>query len=593
MMALLPDNNSNLDIISDSAMTLIQDRRQAWESLSSSSFAKLTPHLGSFVITFAIVVFWIFVFITGQPAPFIDDIFYTGAAINFAKHGVMYNPHLRLSWPFLTSFNIYPPIEQFALGYWLSFWGISTNSVLSFFMVCNMITSLAITRLITHLGLHRINVLIAVFIVANSVLFLGLRVDAFGLACIFSGIALTITKPNKLIYIFLGSFLAFIGSISAPSYLIPGISWFLVTSYFSFRSSPQILGQLASWFLGAVAAGLAFLASISLDVGDFLHNFLFHAKMNFHPPTAGIFVVLLIIAIAACASSARLRLIAIALGIATISFLIHPGPTGFELLVQLCATGIIAVETLLAERRISAMVLRSALLASLFIIGLPWLGYAIHSLLEHPSRAELESLEQSKLLAAHYESLGKSIAIDPFVARKYYDFRIPDRAVDWRWGITVADGERYRLRDDVTEDGINGIWLLDSFLLESYYNYVDRLGFAELRQAAISSRTVTDSYRIVRDDQLGIIRLEPANITDPRDIVAYVFRQMTFLEPGFEWWRIRVFELLPMRFMNKVFFGQNFVRYFPLGGFEDPILIDVLSKRLYRGDQMIFDGNRG
>jgi hypothetical protein len=538
--------------------------------LNSINFAKLTPRLGSLNITFAIISFWAFIFITGQPAPFNDDIFYTGAAINFAKHGVMYNPHLRLSWPFLTSFNIYPPTEQFALGYWLSFWGISTSSVLSFFMVCNMITSLAITRLIAHLGLHRINVLIAVFTVANSVLFLGLRVDAFGLACISIGIVLTITKSHKPIYIFLGSFLAFIGSISAPSYLIPGISWLFVASYFSFRSSPQILRQSTWLFLGAVAAGLVFLASISFNVDEFLHNFLFHAKMNFHPPKAGMVVVLLITAIAACASSARLRLIAIALGIATVSLLIHPGPTGFEPLLQLCVTGIIALETVLSKRPIWAMALRSALLASLVIIGLPWLGYAIHSLLDHPSRAELESLEQSKLLVARYQSIGKSIAIDPFVARRFYDFRIPDQAVDWLFGILVADGEGYRLRDDVTEEGINGIWVLDSFLLEDNYSDVDRLGFAELRQAAISSRKVTDTDKTVHD----------------------VFHHMAFLEVGFEWWRIRVFELLPKRFMNKVLFGQNFVRFFPLGGFEDPILIDVDSKRLYRGDQLIFNGTR-
>src|SRR5260370_5619028 len=108
-------------------MTLIRNRRIACGSLSGFSSAEIAPHLGSFIITFAIVVFWVFIFITGQPAPFNDDLFYTGAAINFAKHGVMYNPHLRLSWPFLTSFNIYPPTEQFALGYWLSFWWISTS----------------------------------------------------------------------------------------------------------------------------------------------------------------------------------------------------------------------------------------------------------------------------------------------------------------------------------------------------------------------------------------------------------------------------------------------------------------------------------
>jgi hypothetical protein len=480
----------------------------------------------------------------------------------------MYNPHLRLSWPFLTSFNIYPPLEQFALGYWLSFWGISTNSVLSFFMVCNVITSLAVTRLITHLRLHRIYVLIAIFIVANSVLFLGLRVDAFGLACISSGIVLTITKSNKLIYIFLGSLLAFIGSISAPSYSISGILWFFVVSYFSFRSSPDIQVQLTSWFLGAVVAGLAFLASISFDIDEFLHNFLFHAKMNFHPTGAGMFVLLLVIAIAACASSTQLRLTAIALGITTVSFLIHPGPTGFEGLLQPCVTGIIALETLLSERRIWAIILRSALLASLFIIGLPWLGFALHSLLDHSSRVKLGILEQSKLLVARYVNIGKSIAIDPFVARTYYDFRMPDQAVDWLFSLSVANGERYQLRYDLTEEGINGVWLLDSFVLENYYSDVDRLGFADLRQAATNSRKVTDTSRTVRD----------------------VFRHMAFLELGFGWWRIRVFELLPMRFMKTVFFGQNFVRFLPLGGFEDPVLIDVKSKRLYRGDQMVFDG---
>jgi hypothetical protein len=509
---------------------------------------------GPLVMSAAIIAFWICVFISRQPTPFIDDIFYTGAAINFAKHGVMYNPHLRLSFPFLTSFNIYPPTEQFALGYWLTFWGISTNSMLAFFMVCNAVTSLAAMRLINYFKLHSLNIILSVLIIANTVLFLGLRVEAFSLACISTGLALVITKAEKYYSAFVGSFLSVIGSISAPSYLIPGILWFLTAVYFSFCKGTNSARKLTWVCFGSSAAGLAFLSSINFNVGEFLRNFLFHSRMAFTPPKLGLVLILLTIAIAACASSSRLRLTSIALGITTISFVTNPGPRGWEPLLLVCITGIISLETLLSEKPQWAMALRSALLVSLCVIALPWIGYAMHHLLAHRSQAELDALEKSKALVSSFENLGKSIAIDPFVARRYFDYRIPSGAVDWYFGILVADRQGYRLREDVREEGINGIWLLDSFVLQNYYGSVDRLGFGDIREAAISS-------------------------------------QKAVFPMSFSWWRIRLFELTPMRFMNRIFFGQNFIRFSPLGGSEDPILIDVESRKVYRGDQVIFEGN--
>jgi hypothetical protein len=506
------------------------------------------------LISTGIIVFWLCVFISGQPAPFIDDIFYTGAATNFAKHGVMYNPHLRLTWPFLTSFNIYPPTEQFALGYWLVFWGISTSSVLSFYMLCNTASSLAAMRLVRYFNLHPINVFISVLIIANTVLFLGFRVEAFSLACISIGLVFVITKSDRPLFALIGSFLSVLGCISAPSYLIPGILWFSVASYFALRRSANALRELTWFLLGSSAAGLAFLGSINFDVNEFLHNFLLHSKLAFHPPNVGMLLILLSIAVAACWSSARLRLTSIAVGITTISFVINSGPRGWEPLLLLCVTVVIAIETLLSESPFWAIVLRSVFLVSLSIIALPWIGYGLHYLLDRPSQARLVSLKKSKVVVTRYESLGKSIALDPFVARTYYDFRIPDRAVAWGFSLSIVDAKGYRLREDLSEEGINGIWFVDSWVLENYYSDVDRLGLGDIRQAATSSRKE--------------------------------------ISTGFAWWRVRVFELLPRRFMNMIFLGQNFIRYFPLGGIEDPVIIDIESRKLYRGDQLIFESLR-
>ena len=125
----------------------------------------------SIVVVVIILFFWFFIYVTGQPTPFIDDIFYAGAATNFAKYGVMHNPQVRLTWPNLTTFNIYPPIQPFALGYWLALWGISTNAILLFFMTCYITASLAALMLIRYFRLHWSNIIIAVLIIANTVLF--------------------------------------------------------------------------------------------------------------------------------------------------------------------------------------------------------------------------------------------------------------------------------------------------------------------------------------------------------------------------------------------------------------------------------------
>src|SRR5262249_15744560 len=309
-------------------------------------------------------------------------------------------------------------------------------------------------------------------------------------------------------------------------------------------------------------AALAFLGSIDFNVGEFLRNFLFHSRMNFHPKL-GMELILLGIAIALCALSARLRLTSIALGITSISFIMSPG-RGWEPLSLLCVTVIAALETVFSEKPRYAAVLRSALGVSLFIIALPSLGYALHYLLDHPNPNQ-DFVEDSKALASTYESLGKSIAMDALVARKYFDFRIPDRAVDWAFGKAIADVNGYKLRD-ISEEGINGIWILDSSVLQNYCGDVDLLGFGDIRLAALNTRKeATTGLRWWR------VRL---------------------FEKGFPWWRARVFELLPARFMNMIFLGQNFIRFSPLGGSEDPVLIDVESRKLYRGNQLIFEGTR-
>lgn len=162
-----------------------------------------------------IVIFWLILFSLNYPPPHIDDLFFTGAAINLAKGGDFINPWLA-AWSdrVLDRFYVQPPFYSYTLAGWLSLAGISTQSLLFFQCLCYTTFSIFTALILRFYRFPRIASFCIVIAFSFWMLNMGLRQDALGMAYLAVGIWLAI-QDNPLGY-FLGFSLLGASVLTAP-----------------------------------------------------------------------------------------------------------------------------------------------------------------------------------------------------------------------------------------------------------------------------------------------------------------------------------------------------------------------------------------
>lgn len=85
-------------------------------------------------------VLYLLLFWAGAPLSNYDDLFYVGAAVNWAETGVLANPWLREHFPESPLFLQYPPIYPCILGSWFRLVGISELSLRTFSLLANLVS---------------------------------------------------------------------------------------------------------------------------------------------------------------------------------------------------------------------------------------------------------------------------------------------------------------------------------------------------------------------------------------------------------------------------------------------------------------------
>ncbi|HEY9850412.1 MAG TPA: glycosyltransferase family 39 protein [Leptolyngbyaceae cyanobacterium] len=255
-----------------------------------------------------IFAFWTVLFFLGYPLPGIDDIFFTGSAINLAQGGEFTNPYLEAWNSALSSGKYYfqPPFHSYTLAAWLKIAGVSTTSLRLFQYLCYNLFSLSCALLLRFYGFPRITALCTTVFFAvwqcnpNFFYSPGFRQDALGMAYLAFGLWL-LTKDNWWRY-FLGfTFLesaVFTSPITSAYGFSFGIS--ILTINFIYRNKNKSNAQyLTTIYLALLAStGLVFtifLVCINFELQTFLSDFLLTASWRQTATFKGFYLFITII----------------------------------------------------------------------------------------------------------------------------------------------------------------------------------------------------------------------------------------------------------------------------------------------------------
>ncbi len=143
----------------------------------------------------AIAVFWIILYALGEPLPFSDDLFLTGAAINMAAGHGFTNPFCPEYYTLgSTQFYYYLPLHSYILAGWIKLFGLSRSSLAFFQCTASALACFGLWRVMrdekTGLFLPLgISVCVAIYLGS-----MGLRPEALGLAFMAWGTLLLKSK---------------------------------------------------------------------------------------------------------------------------------------------------------------------------------------------------------------------------------------------------------------------------------------------------------------------------------------------------------------------------------------------------------------
>ena len=220
------------------------------------------------------------VFISGFPEPHVDDLFYTGIAINIANKGKLVDTlvtYLAEAGLQVDHFLQYPPFYFYVLGGWLRLFRVSANSLLLFQTTCYIIFCTFGSLILSFYRFPRAVSYYLCVVYLAGVITIGLRPDALGMAFLASGLWL-LTREGWLNYF--GGF----GLLCAAV-----LSWPTVVAYaFSLgiaiplthlardrtKINAQYLIKLVSSAFAAVLVNVGlFLIAINFDLSNFFHDF--------------------------------------------------------------------------------------------------------------------------------------------------------------------------------------------------------------------------------------------------------------------------------------------------------------------------------
>jgi hypothetical protein len=203
-----------------------------------------------------IIVYWVLLFFDQYPAPYLDDGFFIGAALNLAQHGVFSNP---LCDCFATigcsdHFFAYMPFHSYVLAAWIKLAGISTLSFCAFYAGLSLAVSLLIFRFIPagkYAPLHAVLICFTVYEFLGGV---GFRPDSLGL-CLFL-IGINVCQSKSLGIFFLKNLSLAAVVITYPNLGICAVLVSISSLVYPVAGPQRPVAQLIPKFLALLAAYL-------------------------------------------------------------------------------------------------------------------------------------------------------------------------------------------------------------------------------------------------------------------------------------------------------------------------------------------------
>ena len=397
------------------------------------------------------------------PAPGPDDLFYINPGIHLAKYGQLRNPLLDAQGFLSKDFLIYPPLFQYLLAGWLSVFGVSTVSILSFINLMYAGAALLLASIIrcefslsTPSWISTILFQVALLLSLGSA---GLRPDPCGLFILFSSIALRSTvRSNGVRFLeFLKSYAAWLLAGSAllvsPN-MLPyalaligvqvGIRWRMICGNFRNEGAALFLAIVTSLFLFTIMIGGRFI--------EFSDAFSHHARRAILPVSQSIqlgfirafqnpkSMLLLVIAsvLMLLALLTRTRSGAVLQSeVKAKVWLSAWSAAGFASLattwirselrwMTVIIAGLIAAQCLVVWgtfKRV-ALALGGLLIACAFWIVDPFYPHFIGDAI--PTKSQREWAREITSREAH-----RTFLIDSIAARYAFDFNLPTNSLDW------------------------------------------------------------------------------------------------------------------------------------------------------------------
>ncbi|MFB2898170.1 ArnT family glycosyltransferase [Aerosakkonemataceae cyanobacterium BLCC-F50] len=440
-------------------------------------FSQRSYSFKNFLLTVAIpiIAFWILVFLLGYPLPSLDDIFFTGAAINLSKGGEFTNPYLEAWNSVLSSGKFYyqPPFYSYTLAGWLKIAGINTTSLRLFQYLCYATFSLSSALLLRFYGFPRITAFCVTVLFAlwhcnpNPFYSTGFRHDALGMAFLALGLWL-LAQDNWWRY-FLG--FSFIGSavFTSPITSAYGFSFGLAILAINviYRGginkidSKYILLRTLALLAASGLVFTLFLLCINFELKTFISDFVLTASWRKAANINGIIIFfqmisrafgivlnvpsyLLFLAITVILFRKRhlipmyLKILFFGLTMGMIlNMFLYAFAWGFNFFF--CWVGIVCIVSLIGKSK-----LRLYAVIGTFIIYLSSQTLNIISLVgrEDVPKSKYEEIKEAVLAKPN-----RKYAIDSVSARFVFDYNLPKNSIDWLYMKPAPAGIPDSLKD--------------------------------------------------------------------------------------------------------------------------------------------------
>ncbi|MDB6067198.1 MAG: hypothetical protein JWR26_3406 [Pedosphaera sp.] len=229
--------------------------------------------------------FFAILWVLDFPKPWIDDLFYCGAALNLAGGGDFSNPLLaRQEFPSHFYF-VHPPFYTYALSGWFKIFGISAASATGFQIVLYLVIAAATIAILRRHKAPGWLEWVVPLGVSAALLPEGLRYEALSVALTMAGFALIECGFTGGVSVFAAFLLMFLGGATAPRMTVFSAVFVLLAAYrlWRLRQGSAAAGWRRWSFCIPVAAALvvvcaAFLWLIDFRVGEFWTTFHYHMK---------------------------------------------------------------------------------------------------------------------------------------------------------------------------------------------------------------------------------------------------------------------------------------------------------------------------